>query len=269
MAKDTETARNIKLTLEYDGTPYAGWQRQPHRPSIQAVLEDAVAAVTGEGVTVLGAGRTDAGVHALGQVANFRTSSRLAATRFPRALNAHLASTVRVLDATDVETTFHARYSARGRTYRYVILNRPVPSAILRHLAYHVGFRLDVDAMAAALPALRGRHAFTAFRGVGSNERTAVCTLRTAEVTRREPLVICTFEADRFLRHMVRMVVGTLVQVGRGQVPPQVVGELLAGGSDRRVGPTAPAHGLYLVRVSYENVEFLRDPPSNLRTDDA
>ncbi len=250
--------RNIKLTLEYDGTPYAGWQRQSNRPSVQAALEDAIAAVTGERVKAVGAGRTDAGVHALGQVAHFRTASRLAAARFPAALNAHLDPTVRVLGAADVEAAFHARYSAKERTYRYVVLNRPAPSAILRHRAYHVRGPLDVDAMASALPALRGRHAFSAFRAVGSNERTTECTVHTAEVMRRDSLVIFTFEADRFLRHMVRMVVGTLLQVGAGKLPPEAVGQLLAGTTKYRVGPTAPAHGLFLVGVSYNRREVPR-----------
>jgi len=247
--------RNIKLTLEYNGTLYAGWQRQSHRPSIQATLENAIAAVTRERVTVIGGGRTDAGVHALGQVANFRTGSPLAAARFPAAFNAHLDASIRVLSAVDVDPSFHARYSAIGRTYRYVILNRRPPSAILRELAYHVPHPLDVDAMVSGLSALRGRHAFTAFRAVGSNERTTECTLRTADVIRRDSLIFLTFEADRFLRHMVRMVVGTLLQVGMRKLPPDALGQLLAGTSRYRVGPSAPAHGLYLVLVSYKGDE--------------
>ncbi len=243
--------RNIKLTIEYDGTPYAGWQRQSNGPSIQAEVERAVEGVTGERATVLGSSRTDAGVHALGQVANFRTSSRLAITRFPAALNAYLPSAVTILDAVEVDPSFHARHSATGRTYRYVVLNRPAPSAILRDRAYHVPAPLDAEAISVALPALRGQHAFTAFHVVGSKERSTICTLRTAEVQRKDALLIFTFEADRFLRHMVRMLVGTLLQVGVGKLRPEAVGELLAEGDSQRVGPTAPAHGLFLVRVSY------------------
>ncbi len=245
--------RNIKLILEYDGTAYAGWQRQAGQPSIQAEVERAIAEVTQERVTVVGSSRTDARVHALGQVANFHTSSRLPAGRFVSALTASLPRSVIVLDATEVAASFHARYSATGRTYRYVVLNRPTPSAILRDHAYHVPFALDLDAIAAALPALRGCHAFTAFHGVGSRERSTICTLRTAEVVRKNALVIFTFEADRFLRHMVRMLVGTLLRVGERKLPPGAVGELLAAGDSQRVGPTAPAHGLFLVRVDYEN----------------
>jgi tRNA pseudouridine38-40 synthase len=243
--------RNIKVTLEYDGTPFAGWQRQRQRPSIQAAVEAALAALTGEPTTMVGAGRTDAGVHALGQVANFRTTSRVSVGRFPAALNAHLPPAIRVLHATEVEPTFHARFSATARTYRYVILNRKAPSAVLRLLAYHVPAALDLDAIAAALPALRGRHAFAAFRTVGSKEGTSECTMRTVEVMRRDSLIIFTFEADRFLRHMVRRLVGTLVLVGRGLLPPEAVGELLAGSRAYRAGPTAPAHGLFLVGITY------------------
>ncbi len=219
---------------------------------MQGELEKAVQRVTGRRSDVIGAGRTDAGVHALGQVANFRTESRLALDRIPGALNAHLPETIRVIGAEDVDDQFHARYSATGRTYRYAVLNRPAPSAILRHHAYHVPLPLDLDAMAAALPALRGTHPFTAFHGVGSGEKTTICTLRTADVARSVDMVIFTFEADRFLRHMVRMIVGTLLKVGRGKLSPLAVEEILRDEDSRKAGPRAPAHGLYLVRVSYE-----------------
>jgi len=244
--------RNLKLTIEYDGTGFSGWQRQRRRPSIQAELERAIRAVTGETVALIGAGRTDAGVHALGQVANFATRSRIAAGRLPGALNAHLPDTIRVLEAEEVPAVFHARYSATGRTYRYAILNRPAPSAILRHHAYHVPQPLDLDAIGASLPALRGTHAFTAFRGVGSTARTTVCTLRRADVARSADMVLFTFEADRFLRHMVRLIVGTLLRVGRGKLAPEAVAEILASEDNHRAGPRAPARGLFLVRVAYD-----------------
>lgn len=243
--------RNIKLTVEYEGTPFSGWQRLKGRPSVQGELEKAIQRVTGRRSDVTGAGRTDAGVHALGQVANFKTESRLALDRIPSALNAHLPETIRVVSAEDVDEQFHARYSATGRTYRYAVLNRPAPSAILRHHAYHVPVPLDLDVMTAALPVLRGTHPFTAFHGVGSGERTTICTVRTANVARSVDMVIFTFEADRFLRHMVRMIVGTLLRVGKGKLSPHAVGEILRGEDSRQAGPRAPAHGLYLVKVSY------------------
>jgi len=244
--------RNIKLVVEYDGTGFSGWQRLKGRPTVQAELERAVHKVTGEHIPVVGAGRTDAGVHALGQVANFKTASRLAAFRVPAALNAYLPETIRVIGAEEVDDGFHARYSATGRTYRYAVLNRAAPSAILRHHAYHVPHPLDLDAMTAAARAFEGTHAFAAFRGVASGTRTTVCTLRRGDVIRSGDMVIFTFEADRFLHHMVRMMVGTLLKVGAGKLLPEDVADILAGEDNQRAGPRAPAHGLYLVRVSYE-----------------
>lgn len=244
-------SRNIKLTIEYDGTGYSGWQRQSRRPSVQAEIERAIRAVTKEKVDLIGAGRTDAGVHALGQVANFKTDTRIATPGIFRALNARLPEAIRIQDAEDVDDAFHARYSATGRTYRYAILNRAAPSAILRFHAYHVPEPLDLDAVSGALPTLRGTHSFATFRGVGSGERTTVCNLRRADVARSADMVIFTFEADRFLRHMVRMIIGTLLKVGHGKLAPEAVEKILGSEDNQRAGPRAPAHGLFLVRVSY------------------
>lgn len=255
--------RNVKLIIEYDGTSFSGWQRLKGRPTVQAELERAVQKVTGERVTVIGAGRTDAGVHALGQVANFKTDTRVPADRVPGALNAHLPDTIRIISAEDVDDKFHARYSATGRIYRYAVLNRPAPSAILRHHAYHVPHALNPEAMTAAAAGLQGTHAFTAFRGVGSGERTTVCTLRRGEVVRSGDMVIFTFEADRFLRHMVRMMVGTLLKVGSGKLAPAAVTEILASEDNRKAGPRAPARGLYLVKVAYgESTQSTRSSQS-------
>jgi tRNA pseudouridine38-40 synthase len=243
--------RNVVLTIEYDGGGFTGWQRQSRRPSVQGEIERAIQALTQERVTVIGAGRTDAGVHALGQVANFPTSSRLPTERFPRALNAHLPESIRVLSAREAPPEFHARYSATGRTYRYAILNRPAPSAVLRHHTYHVPAFLDLPAMQEAVTPLLGTHAFASFRGVGSGERTTVCTLHHAEIARGGDTLLFTFEADRFLRHMVRLIVGTLLRVGQGKLPPEAVAAILAAEDNQQAGPRAPAHGLFLVRVAY------------------
>jgi tRNA pseudouridine38-40 synthase len=243
--------RNIKLTVEYDGTTFFGWQRLTGRPTVQAAVERAVFRVTGERLRIVGAGRTDAGVHALGQVANFKTQSHLAAVRFSSALNAHLPETVRVISAEDVDDRFHARFSATGRIYRYAILNRSAPSAILRSHAYHVPPALDHEAMAAAAAKLHGTHEFAAFRSVGSGERTTVCTLRRSQVARSGDMVICTFEADRFLRHMVRLIVGALLRVGQGKLTTAAVEAILTSGRNQKAGPRVPAHGLYLVSVLY------------------
>lgn len=243
--------RNIKLTIEYDGTGFSGWQRLSKERSIQGEIERAIRTVTSEKVNLIGAGRTDAGVHALGQVAHFLTAGRLSVERIPRALNAHLPEEIRVLGAEEVDASFHARYSATGRSYRYVILNRPAPSAILRHHAYHVTAPLDAEAMSAGLGHLRGPHSFTAFRAVGSSERTTWCDLRGADLARSGDMCLFTFEADRFLRHMVRLIVGTLLKVGVGKLAADAVREILEGEDNQRAGPRAPAHGLYLVKVDY------------------
>jgi tRNA pseudouridine38-40 synthase len=255
--------RTLKLTVEYDGAGYCGWQRQrgsaaEGAPSVQATLERAVAEIAGEHVPVIGAGRTDAGVHALGQVASLVTGSRIPAERFAAALNAHLPPDVRVVAAEDVPDGFHARYDAVARTYRYEILNRPGPPALLRGLVHHVPEPLDVGAMRAAAEPFAGRHDFVAYRGAGSPTRTTICSVGSVLVERGDgahaeaaACVRIVITADRFLRHMVRMIAGTLVRVGLGRLPVSAPGEFLADPDNRRTGPTAPPHGLYLVRIDY------------------
>lgn len=249
--------RTIKLIIEYDGTGYCGWQRQQGSaaagaPSIQATLEAAVRDIAGEPAVVVGAGRTDAGVHARGQVAGFSTTSRIPVGRFPPALNAHLPADICVLEAHEVPEGFHARRDAVSRTYRYEILNRPAPSALLRHRAYHIPEPLDVQAMRRAVAAFIGRHDFAAYRGLGSPVRTTLCTVLEAEWSAAEERLCLTITADRFLRHMVRMIVGTLARVGLGRLPEQAPGAYLADPDSRRTGPTVPPHGLYLLRVDYK-----------------
>ena len=255
--------RTLKLTLEYDGAAFCGWQRQrgsaaEGAPSVQATLERALEEIAGEPARVVGAGRTDAGVHALGQVASLVTTSRIPVARFPAALNAHLPPDVRVVAAEDAPEGFHARYDATARTYRYEILNRPGPPALLRGLVHHVPEPLDVAAMQRAFAPFAGRHDFIAYRGVGSETRTTVCSLVLVSVdvadgaaTFPHARVRIMITADRFLRHMVRMIAGTLIRVGLGRLPVEAPVEFLGDPDNRRTGPTAPAHGLYLVRVEY------------------
>ncbi len=248
--------RTLRLVLEYDGTGYCGWQRQRESaarglPSVQATLEAALREITGEATQAVGAGRTDAGVHALGQMVHFTTDSRIPTSAWPPALHGHLPPDIRILGADEVPPGFHARFDAVSRTYRYEILNRPAPSALLRHRAYHVPEPLDVGAMRGALAALGGRHDFAAYRRMGSPSRTTICAVTAAGCARTGSRVRVTITADRFLRHMVRMIVGTLVRVGTGRLPVDAPGAYLADRDSRRTGPTAPAHGLYLVRVEY------------------
>jgi tRNA pseudouridine38-40 synthase len=249
--------RTLKLVLEYDGTGYCGWQRQRGsaaggRPSVQATVEAAIRELTGEATSVVGAGRTDAGVHAGGQVAHVTTRSRISIDRFPSALNAHLPVDIRVLRGEEAAAGFHARFDATSRTYQYEILNRRAPSPLLRHRAYHVSDPLDVGAMQRALTALIGRHDFAAYRRTGTSTRTTVCTVAAAECLRAESRVWVTLTADHFLRHMVRLLVGTLVRVGTGRLPEDAPGAYLGDPDSRRTGPAAPPQGLYLVRVDYE-----------------
>jgi tRNA pseudouridine38-40 synthase len=248
--------RTLKLVIEYDGTAYCGWQRQSGSaaggaPSIQSMLERAVSEIAGEAVEVIGAGRTDAGVHAYGQVASLITTSRIPAGRFPAALNSRLPPDIRVLETTEAPDGFHARYDAVARTYRYTVLNRPAASALLRHRAYHVPEPLDIEAMQKALVPFLGRHDFSAYRGAGSPTPTTECTVMGAECARDGPLVHVVLRADRFLRHMVRILVGTMVRVGTGRLPEDAPAQYLADPDGRRTGPTVPPNGLYLIRVDY------------------
>ncbi len=250
--------RTVKLVVAYDGTRYAGWQRQPKAPSIQGELERAVAQVTGEATRVVGAGRTDAGVHALAQVAHFRTSSSLPADRFVGALNHYLPPDIAVRCAVDAPEGFHARRDARWRAYRYLIWNRPGRNPLLLHRALFWEGTLDLDAMREAASYLVGEHDFAALCATGSNPRTTRCTLYRLEVRQHGPFVVVDAVADRFLRHMVRMIVGTLLEVGSGKRAPASMADLLASRDRQLAGPVVDPGGLYLVRVGY--TEFRTGP---------
>jgi tRNA pseudouridine38-40 synthase len=243
--------RNLKLTLCYDGSRFVGWQRQADGESIQGLLEDALAKLEGAPVIAIGAGRTDAGVHALGQVASARVTVAHDAATLLRALNAHLPPDIRVTAVEDAAPGFHARFGARAKAYRYQIANVPVASPFTRAYAWHVPEPLDRDAMHAAAARLVGTHDFAAFQSTGSEVSTKVRTLTRSEWIEDGPLLVYRVEGDGFLRHMVRAIVGTLVEVGRGWRPAAQVDDLVAGGSRAQAGATAPAHGLWLVRVEY------------------
>jgi tRNA pseudouridine38-40 synthase len=270
-------SRTLKIVLAYDGSDFVGWQRQPAGVSIQARLEDALSAIEGFPVTVVGAGRTDAGVHALGQVASCRFEHRLPAAQLATALNAVLPDAVRVLDVEEAHESFHARYGARLKTYRYLLLNGAVVSPFERRYVWHVPQRLDVAAMAAGARHLEGEHDFAALRAAGSATKTTVRTLAEATVREstsaevvggslmpREParpgrLIVFEFRGDGFLRHMVRNAVGTLVEIGLGKREPDWMVDVLASGDRAQAGPTAPSCGLFLVAVEY--APLLLAPP--------
>jgi len=242
---------NIKLTVEYDGTHYHGWQYQPKGETIQAVLERAVSTFLGTPTRLTGSGRTDAGVHALGQVANFFADKVFNAYRFQRALNALTPSDITIKAVEIVPDTFDARRDGRARVYEYRILSRATPSPFHLNRAWHLHDRLDVAAMREAIPCLLGEHDFSSFRAAGCDAAHPVRTVYRVSLEPRDELLVFTIEATAFLRHMVRNIVGTLVQVGQGLRTPRSFGEVLQARDRTKAGKTAPACGLFLVEVKY------------------
>ena len=243
----------FKLTLEYDGAPFVGWQRQDNGPSVQAALEDALRALTGNAVEVVGAGRTDAGVHALGQVAHIDLDDdRFDGRKLREALNYHLKpAPIAVLAAAPAAADFHARFSATARAYLYVIVNRRAPLAIDRGRAWQVRQPLDVAAMAAAAEPLLGHHDFTSFRAAQCQAKSPCKTLDRLTVTREGDEIHIEAGARSFLHHQVRNIVGTLKWAGEGKWTAREVAAALAARDRAAAGPTAPADGLYLVSVDY------------------
>jgi len=242
---------NIKVVLEYDGTSFAGWQQQAHGRTVEAALKRALHEVTGQEHTVYAAGRTDAGAHAEGQVVSFQTDSRIAPRRMMAALNARLPEDVAVVSAEEVPDSFHARYSARWRRYRYRYLDRTSRPALARGRCWYVRGPLDVEAMSRAARALVGRHDWTSYCSASEPARDRVREMRSARVVRRGEFVELELVAEGFLRGLVRSIAGALAEVGRGERPPEWVGKVLQS-RDRREAPrTAPAGGLTLMEVIY------------------
>lgn len=246
--------RTLKLTLQYDGTDFVGWQRQATGTSIQGLLEEALGRIEGAAVTVHGAGRTDAGVHALGQVCSVALTKPIEPARLVRALNAVLPPDIRVADAEVMPAGFHARFSATAKIYDYRIVHTPFVSPLARRHVWHVTQRLDIVVMREASAHLVGEHDFAAFQASRSKLHTSVRTLRRIEWrgagTSDDPFVM-QVEGDGFLRHMVRTIAGTLVEIGTGRRPPAAMAEIIASKSRARAGPTAPASGLFLREVLY------------------
>ena len=254
--------RNIKLLLEYDGTAYQGWQVQKKGETIQGILENRILKITGEHSRVIGASRTDAGVHALGQVAAFRTESSLDAGTIKRALNAVLPQDIRVLDASVVDDSFHPREDAIKKSYFYIITNQRISSAFLFRYTWIVPQPLVLNTMKEASQKLIGRHDFASFMGTGSDVKDTVREIYSLNIERLGSIDFMTsflignfmkisIEANGFLRHMVRNIVGTLVEIGRGRISAERMKDILESRDRRLAGPTAPPHGLFLERIVY------------------
>lgn len=237
--------------LSYDGTAYAGWQTQAGPPTIQGLLTAAARALCGDAARVTGASRTDAGVHALRQTVSLTVESSLPPAAILGALNAALPADIRITNADEVPPAFHARYGARGKRYLYLLDNARIASPLLRRFAWHVPVRLDAARMRAALAVLRGTHDFSAFRAAAGHDQPPECTIRALHVLRRADRIAILISADRYVHHMVRNIVGSAVEIGRGTHPPEWLVDVLASRDRKRAGPTAPARGLTLVRVMY------------------
>lgn len=246
--------RNIMMVIEYDGTNYHGFQKQAGSglATIQETLEEALHRLTGEEPVVTGAGRTDAGVHAFGQVINFHTGASIPAGRFPYALNTFLPPDITAREAREVPADFHAQFAAKSKRYRYTIYNARIPSPLNRLYSLHVPVKLDVAAMRSAARLLVGEHDFAAFRAAGSSAKTTVRHLTRLDVEANGPFIYITAEADGFLYNMVRIITGTLLYVGKGKLTPEDVRSALESGDRTRTGPTVPPHGLTMLEVKYQ-----------------
>ena len=243
--------RAWQLVVAYDGTGFRGWQVQPDAMTVQGSLLAAARRLFEGEVRVIGASRTDAGVHALGQTVALTAEGEHPAATVQAALNAYLPREIRVVAAADVPLGFDARRAARGKRYLYMIDNAAVPSPLLLRWAWHVPGALDLAAMRAGLAALGGTHDFSAFCAAPGRDVEPTCRVRALHVVRRKSLVAIVVSADRFLHHMVRNIVGSAVEVGRGAQPAAWLAAVLAGRDRTKAGPTAPAHGLVLLRVLY------------------
>jgi len=242
---------NVKIVLEYDGTDYSGWQRQKNAPTIQEVLETSISAITREKIQVIGSGRTDAGVHALEQVANFKTNTKIPIEKLPYAINSKLPEDIVVKDARIVPDNFHARFSAKSKIYAYTIYNAPFPSPIYRKHSLFIAMPLDVKSMTKAAISLTGVHDFSAFKASGSPVKSPIRHVMGIEVLKEGAFIKILIQANGFLYNMVRIMAGTLLEVGKGKTQPWEVASILLSRDRNRAGKTLPPHGLSLLKVNY------------------
>lgn len=243
--------RNIKLIIEYDGKKFGGWQKQPSKLNIQGEIEKAIEEITGEKIELNASGRTDAGVHSLGQTANFKTNSKIDISKFPIAINSKLKQSIRIISAEEVDERFHARYSCIGKKYRYVINNSKYGSAIYRDLEYHMPVKLNIEDMKKSIKHFEGEHDFKGFKASGTSSKSSVRTIYKTSVKEEGDRIIIELEGNGFLYNMVRIISGTIVDVGLGKIKPEEIPEIIESKDRTRAGKTLPPQGLYLVEVYY------------------
>ena len=243
--------RNIKLTIEYDGKDFNGWQKQPDKLNIQGTIEKAIERVTGEIVELTASGRTDAGVHSLGQVANFKTNTNIPIEKIPVAINSQLKKSIVIKKAEEVDEKFHSRLSCKRKTYRYIINNSPEGSAIYRNLETHIPYKLNVEKMKEAIKYFIGEHDFKAFKASGTSSKSSVRTIYDAKIYEDKERIFIELTGNGFLYNMVRIIAGTLVDVGSGKIMPEDIVNIINSKKRENAGKTLPPQGLYLLNVDY------------------
>ena len=243
--------RNIKLIIEYDGKGFNGWQKQPDRLNIQGEIEKAIEEITGKKVDLTASGRTDAGVHSLGQTANFKTDSKIPTEKFAKAINSRLKKSIVIKSAEEVDEKFHSRYSVKSKTYRYIINNSENGTAIYRGLEYHVPMKLDYEKMNEAIKYFIGEHDFKAFKASGTSSKSSVRKILDGSVRKEGERVIIEVTGTGLLYNMVRIISGTLLDVGLGKIKPEDIPSIIESKDRTKAGKTLPAHGLYLLQVNY------------------
>lgn len=243
--------RNIKLTIEYDGKDFNGWQKQPNKLNIQGNIEKVISEITKEEIELIGSGRTDAGVHAIGQVANFKTNSNIPIEKFAIAINSRLKKSIIIKKAEEVPERFHSRYNCKKKTYRYIINNSDMGSAIYRNLEYNIKMPLNLENMKKASKYFEGEHDFSAFKASGTSSKSSVRTIYSADVKKENERIIIELTGNGFLYNMVRIISGTLVEVGLGKIRPEEIKDIIDSKNRQIAGKTLPPYGLYLVEVNY------------------
>ena len=249
--KPTQSVRNIKLLIEYEGTCYAGWQQQKNETTVQETLKTAIEMVVGEKIVLHGSGRTDAGVHARAQVANFKTFSKIPSLRLPFAINSYLPKDIVVSAAQDVSDNFHARFSAKWKVYKYTIHNSNIRTALYRKFCYFYNFKLDYKTMEEGAKLLKGKHDFSAFKTGKLLNEDNVRELKRLDIEYSDKYIYFTLEANGFLRYMVRRIVGALLELGRGKISTKELDLMLKSKNPKHISPTVPAKGLCLLEVKY------------------